>query len=198
MAVRGRPRNFDREHVLAQAMEVFWSRGYEGASLGALTSAMGLAAPSLYAAFESKERLFYAALTHYLEKWGAYRIEILNQSPTAYEGIYSLLRTTVQQFYSTETPRGCLVVLAALSGSNESQTVQDVLIAERRKSVDLIRERILRGQAEGDTPTTVDADELAEFYATVFFGLSVQTRNGVSEAKLLAVTDIAMRGWPAT
>ncbi|MFO6383968.1 TetR family transcriptional regulator, partial [Pseudomonas aeruginosa] len=51
MATRGRPRAFDRDTALQRAMDVFWVRGYEGASLAALTEAMEIRPPSLYAAF---------------------------------------------------------------------------------------------------------------------------------------------------
>ena len=61
---RGRPRSFDREVALDQAMRVFWSKGFAGTSLGDLTSAMGIASPSLYAAFGSKEGLFASCLAH--------------------------------------------------------------------------------------------------------------------------------------
>ena len=62
--VLGRPRAFDTEQALEQAMKVFWRLGYEGASLSELTRAMGINSPSLYAAFGSKEGLFKAVLDH--------------------------------------------------------------------------------------------------------------------------------------
>jgi AcrR family transcriptional regulator len=61
----GRTRQFDTDKALDQALEVFWARGYEGATLPELTRAMGINRPSLYAAFGNKEGLFHKALDHY-------------------------------------------------------------------------------------------------------------------------------------
>src|SRR3546814_10258389 len=55
---KGRPREFCVDMALAAELRVFWSKGYEGASMADLTEAMGITKPSLYAAFGNKEALF--------------------------------------------------------------------------------------------------------------------------------------------
>jgi AcrR family transcriptional regulator len=64
---KGRPREFDADEVLDRALDVFWRKGYEGASLSELTEAMGINRPSLYAAFGNKEELFRKALDRYAD-----------------------------------------------------------------------------------------------------------------------------------
>jgi TetR/AcrR family transcriptional regulator, copper-responsive repressor len=49
--MKGRPREFDKDSVLEQAMLVFWRNGYEGTSLSDLTAAMNINRPSLYSTF---------------------------------------------------------------------------------------------------------------------------------------------------
>src|ERR1700704_2217328 len=78
----GRPRSFDLDKALDAAMQVFWQKGYEGASLSDLTHAMGVNRPSLYAAFGDKETLFRKALDRYTKGPAAYVREALKQ-PTA-------------------------------------------------------------------------------------------------------------------
>ena len=64
--VKGRPREFCVDKALAEALHVFWAKGYDGASMTDLTEAMGITKPSLYAAFGNKEALFHKALDLYV------------------------------------------------------------------------------------------------------------------------------------
>src|ERR1700692_2905896 len=110
----GRPRCFDLDKALDAAMQVFWRNGYEGASLSALTQAMGINRPSLYAAFGNKEALFRKALDRYVEEWGNYVVRALSE-PTARRAVERLLRGTAKSLTERCHPTGCLMVQAALS-----------------------------------------------------------------------------------
>ena len=78
----GRTRQFDVDEALDRALEVFWARGYEGATLPELTRAMGINRPSLYAAFGNKEQLFRKALGRYQTGPMSFLTEALRK-PTA-------------------------------------------------------------------------------------------------------------------
>jgi AcrR family transcriptional regulator len=82
MGQRGRPRGFDRDAALRKAMETFWKYGYDGASMTRLTTAMGIASPSLYACFGSKEALFRQAVELYGSTVGAAAQRALEEAPT--------------------------------------------------------------------------------------------------------------------
>src|ERR1700738_1402218 len=86
----GRPRGFDADRALDRALAVFWRNGYEGASLPALTKAMGINRPSLYAAFGNKEALFRKAVERYERGPASYAYKALKQ-PTAREVVEALL-----------------------------------------------------------------------------------------------------------
>ena len=68
MARTGRPRAFDRDDAVDQAMQLFWQHGYDSTSLSLLKAALGggISAPSFYAAFGSKEALFDECVQRYL------------------------------------------------------------------------------------------------------------------------------------
>ena len=65
---RGRPRKFDSNEALGNALMVFWSKGFSGTSLDDLASAMEMKRPSIYNAFGDKQSLYRAALDAFQSK----------------------------------------------------------------------------------------------------------------------------------
>src|SRR6267154_1991760 len=86
----GRPREFEVDKALDVALQVFWRKGYEGASMADLTEAMGITKPSLYAAFGNKEELFRKALDRYVDGPGGY-FQVALGMPTARAVVEHLL-----------------------------------------------------------------------------------------------------------
>src|SRR2546425_13083208 len=104
----GRPRDFDVDEALNQALKVFWRKGYAGASLPDLTKAMGINRPSLYAALGNKEELFRRALDRYTEGPAAHVGEALQES-TARAVVERLLGGTIDLLTNPWNPRGRLM-----------------------------------------------------------------------------------------
>ncbi|MCM6774334.1 TetR/AcrR family transcriptional regulator [Nocardia sp. CDC159] len=197
MAERGRPRAFDRDRALRRAMEVFWEHGFEGTSMSDLTAAMGINSPSLYAAFGSKEQLFREAVRLYGGTHGGYTARALREEPTARRSIEAMLRDNAVAYVEETTPRGCMVVLAGSTYTTRNTAVRDFLVDMRTQTKRDIRARLDRGVVEGDLPPDTDTADLAEFYATVLFGLSIQARDGADLPQLQRSIDRAMSAWPA-
>src|SRR3981081_322546 len=103
----GRPRAFNPEVALEKALQVFWRRGYAGASLSELTAAMGITRPSLYAAFGNKEELFHKALDLYMGGPANGSSEAL-QETTARAVVEHLLNRLVALLSDPHHPAGCL------------------------------------------------------------------------------------------
>lgn len=195
MAERGRPRSFDRDLALRQAMIVFWERGYEGASMEALTAAMGINRPSLYAAFGDKEALFREAVALYERSEGGVSGRALTDVPTARGAIEAMLRGNVDAYADPRTPSGCMIILAANLASTDNDDVRDFLASRRDAAQAALVARLKRGIADGDLPKAADTNAIATFYSTVLQGLSFQSRSGASRKSLHRIVDSAMAAW---
>ena len=193
---RGRPLSFDRERALEQAMHVFWKRGYEAASVAELTAAMGITAPSLYTAFGDKEHLFLEAIERYVSGPGAGFPLALEEEPTAYLAIQRVLLEAAEELTRPCHPKGCMVTMAATNCSEASARIQEALAKRRKVSDTGIRCRIECGISRGELPADTDAETLANFYGTVFRGMSMQAADGATRESLTATAEAAMRAWP--
>ncbi|AGZ40938.1 TetR/AcrR family transcriptional regulator [Actinoplanes friuliensis] len=188
----GRPRAFDEDAVLERAAEVFWRRGYEGASLTALTSAMGINRPSLYATFGSKEELFKRAFSRYHERQVATARAALDQ-PSAYASIEAFLRSSADGLTAEDHPPGCFSIQGGLACAPENARISESLAAGRAATEAALRERLSRAAAEGDLPEGVDPGALARFVMVISEGHAVHAAAGAARADLHASVDIAMR-----
>jgi AcrR family transcriptional regulator len=191
----GRPRTFDKNDALDQALEVFWRKGYEGASICDLTEAMGINPPSLYAAFGNKEQLFRQALDRYVETRSGFIDEAL-AAPTARDAIVALLYGTARSLTDKANPAGCLLVQGIAGAGDHAQCIRDELNARREAAVKAIRERLKRAKAAGELPADADLAALARYFSTVTQGMAIQAAGGASRKELERVADLALRAWP--
>jgi AcrR family transcriptional regulator len=195
-AKRGRPRGFDRKDALLQAMELFWSVGYEGATLNDLQRVMGgITPPSFYAAFGSKEKLFREAVELYSRTLGLPMVEALDQERTARAAIEGLLEAAVEAFRKPGKPRGCMLVSVAMDNTEANRRAQELVRRLRARRLKLIGQRLARGVREGELPKGLDLGAMASFYMTVLDGLAIQARDGASRKSLLFSARSAMAAW---
>jgi AcrR family transcriptional regulator len=192
---KGRPREFECEQALAQALRVFWQRGYEGASMAELTGAMGITKPSLYAAFGNKESLFKKALDLYEREKMAYVAEAL-AAPTCRQVAEKFLRGAVDLTTSTCDPRGCLGVISSVACSAEAESIREEVTRRRRSSTQALIDRFAQAKDEGELPDSVEADALARYLLAVVQGLALQAGNGGSRAELDQLVDTTLAMWP--
>ena len=193
---RGRPREFDTEKALDAALLLFWRHGYEGTSLAALTQAMGINVPSLYAAFGNKEELFKKVLDRYIQRPASYLPNSLKE-PTARAVVEKLFRGAIDMVMSPRHPDGCLLVQGALASGPLGESVTQELSRRRAGAEAALRGRFERALAESDLPSDADPAGLARYIITVLWGMSVQASGGATRAQLRETGDMALRAWPA-
>lgn len=191
----GRPREFDVDEALEAALQVFWRKGYEGASMAELTASMGITRPSLYAAFGNKEELFRKALDRYVDGPGGYT-KLALQQPTARAVVEQLLFGAADAVTDPSCPPGCLAVQGALTCGIAAESVKQELVARRCSGEDDLRLRFKRAQREGDLPDDANPADLSKYISTVLQGMAVQATNGASRTDLRKIAEMTLKGWP--
>jgi len=195
MAERGRPREFELDDALDQAIEVFWRQGYEGTTLDDLTEAMRISRTSLYAAFGNKEDTFKRAVSRYAIVDMAYVGDAIAEGSA--RGVAEhYLRSNVLAITDPDRPAGCLSIQGGLSGSPEHHRVVAFLNESRAAGEARFAGRFQKAVDDGDLPAGEDAKALAKYLATVTAGLAVQAAGGATRAELDRVVDRALLGFP--
>ena len=178
----GRPRQFDRDKAVVQAMHLFWEQGYEATSLTQLKAAIGkgITAPSFYAAFGSKAALFNEAVQCYLNTHAQVTAPLWDNRLAPRQALETTLTQSASMQYESGHPRGCMVALSAMSCSTEeSRLLLKPLENSRRHTRQGIRHCIQRGIDCGELVNSDQTQALAVSFDSFLLGISTLARDGV-------------------
>ena len=193
---KGRPRSFDRDAALLRALEVFWRRGYEPASISELCAAMGINAPSLYAAFGNKSRLFLEAVTFYEERYWTAPSRRFMEEKDFYLAVSNFFAEAASILLSADTPCGCMVVLAAVNISDGETDVTETLHKLRVATKNMFAEKIRQAVRTGQLPENTSTEGLASAFNPFLEGMSLQARDYLNEEALKETASYAVRMLP--
>lgn len=167
---KGRPRAFDREHALNQALILFWRQGYEQTSVSDLCNALDINPPSLYAAFGSKKELFFLATDYYLRQyldavWA--QIDVHADFAVA---VRCFFQAAAQNMSLQDMPHGCMIL-------SQSRQIHDVEIQTRLReireySLSRFRNRIKRAINDKQLNPNTNIELLATLLLVYVEGLS--------------------------
>ncbi|TGE01117.1 TetR/AcrR family transcriptional regulator [Methylobacterium nonmethylotrophicum] len=184
----GRPWSFDRDAAIDTAMLLFWRHGYEGVSVGDLTKAIGVAPPSLYAAFGSKAGLYERAMARYEETRGGLDVAAIQSAASLPDAVRRLLTDAVAAVTQRPLERGCMISSGLVAcHPDHADLARDA--AARREA---LRARIV--QALSPFAKDDPAETLARHLAAVMQGISIQARDGVAPSELHAIVDEVVAG----
>lgn len=166
-----RTREFDVDTALASAMNVFWSKGYEAASLDDLCEVTGLSRSSLYATFGSKRNLLLRSVDRYVEERNPRLAAVLAQPISVRDAFAELARQFIDQIVSGPGRRGCFLGNCAA----ELPRGDRAALARVRKGLEAteatFRDALTRARTRGELPADADMDAIARFLTAGFQGL---------------------------
>lgn len=172
-----RPREFDEKAALAQAMDLFWRKGYEATSVDDLLTTMGISRASLYATFGDKHRLYERALDLYYEKHGAPIVAALSGPGGIEERLGAALRVVIEDARRGDR-RGCMATNTLVELAN----LDPPLRRTSRRMLDelerVLLETLEAAKADKELPRGADPKALSRFYMATMTGLRVMARGG--------------------
>ncbi|MDJ0042922.1 TetR/AcrR family transcriptional regulator [Pantoea allii] len=193
---KGRPRSFNRDRALIRALEIFWRKGFEPASVAELCAAMEINPPSLYAAFGNKAKLFLEAVSYYETVYWKATWERLEEEPDITRAIDKFFLEAADILLSPSVPCGCMVVLAAINVSQESSDVVEAVSILRQEGKDLFEKRLRRAVTEKQLPPDTGTAALATVLNTLLEGMSIEAKDGATPESLRETGQYASRLLP--
>ena len=188
-----RPRTFDPELAMQEAMEAFWERGYNATSVSDLLTEMKLNRGSLYGTFGDKKQLFLAALERYAAQGFDALQEILDQPGSAKANLREWVRTVSQTCIGEAGKRGCLVAKAAMElapfDEEIAQWVRKLHLRHERAVAEVIR----RGQKSGEINRDLAPTAAARFLLSSMGGLRLMGSISPCEKDVREVVELVLK-----
>ena len=172
-------------------MLLFWRHGYEGVTVAELSTAIGVAPPSLYAAFRSKAGLYQLALSRYEETLGRVEIAKIQAAGSLPAAVRLLLEVSVATVTHREHERGCMISSGLVACHPDHEALASDAAA-RRETLRIRIEEALSCFVEGG-----QLRRLARLLTAVMQGISIQARDGIVMQELRDIVDDVVAGLSA-
>jgi TetR/AcrR family transcriptional repressor of nem operon len=187
-----RPREFDRDIALQQAVGVFSNHGYEGTSTDALLEAMGISRQSLYDTFGDKRRLYLEALQRYNADSVSELIGTMSASSSPMAGLEGALLALASRPLPL-SGIGCLGVSAICEFGVSDRDVMLLGEAAARTLLSALEHLIAQAKAAGEADSELDVHAAAQFIAATLSGIKLSARGGASPDTLRGIARMAIR-----
>jgi AcrR family transcriptional regulator len=191
MSPAGRPRTFDREEALKKAMLVFWEKGFEGTTMADLIAAIGMKAPSVYAAFGNKDALFREVVELYKSKVEKGPLKALDETTSILSALENSLNESIKMISGPEAS-SCLIMAGAINTAPEHQEHVQHLRNLRSLYKEALKKRFMRAIEDGQLMEGALPDALAEFYFGFIHGLALRAKDGSTKKELRSSCKLAL------
>ncbi|HET7270238.1 MAG TPA: TetR/AcrR family transcriptional regulator [Rubrobacter sp.] len=185
-----RTKEFEPLEALDAAMELFWRKGYEAASMRELLDAMGIGRGSFYDTFGDKHTLFLAALDRFQEVRTLWVEEVLAGS--GLEGVREVFWRTVDGLVEFEPRRGCLLANSAVELAPHDPEVAARISGYIQRTEAEFEDALARAREDGEISADSDPKALARFLVNTLHGLRVLARAGADCETLKDIVYVAL------
>ena len=180
---RGRPREFDADQALGNALFVFWTRGFAGTSLDDLADAMDMKRPSIYNAFGDKQSLYRAALDAFQTRLAS-GLESLTPEDDLQTNLRRFFTRALDVYMSGDTPLGCFIFCTAPAEAIIHPEVRADILQITNSTDKALKQFYECAQKAGRLPAHTDPTVAAQLTQAILHSLALRSRAGQSRATL--------------
>lgn len=188
----GRPREFDTEEALDQAVEVFWTQGFDATSLQDLLQAMDLSKSSFYQTYGSKGDLYLQSIDRYRIRIVDRMMRDLERAESGRAFIENAFRSLARNLDAPNGRRPCLVMNDSGDVERREEAVARRMRHGAEQFEEVFRRAVERAQREGDVPPDKDAASLARYLMSSRSGLLAMRKAGASEEELRDIIEVTL------
>jgi TetR/AcrR family transcriptional repressor of nem operon len=176
----GRPREFEEEEVVSDALRAFWERGYGATSISDLIQATEVERGSLYKAFRDKHSLFERAFDSYLRAGRAAMTQTLQSADPPLLKLQNWLKQVTAGCSGSEGGPGCLAVNSMVELAPSDSRIRERLARHWALVERALESTFKEGQQAGAMRDDLSAKELARTVVRIMAGIAVFARQGVT------------------
>jgi TetR/AcrR family transcriptional repressor of nem operon len=172
----GRRKTYDRDDLVAKAMELFRDHGYAGTSTQLLVQELGVNRYSLYAEFGSKQTLFDEALRRYDDEIIDRNFGPLERPGAGANEIRTLFEFFGDASHSPGLGRGCLLCNTAVEFGPEDPNGAGFVARYFARLLGAFETALTNARSRGEIDRLVDPAHEAGFFTACVLGLFVMLR----------------------
>lgn len=184
-----RPKNFNKEEVLNNAMQLFWQKGYEATSIQDLVAHLGINKQSLYDTFGDKQTLYLSALRNYRQENEIGFNNLCPENGSVKETFKSFFENVINNICDDSQKKGCFLNNAAVELAANNEEISKVCLEGMQTIEKKFSKLIKHGQARGEIKKELDADGAASFFYVVLNGLRTIGKIKEDRNKLEAIVE---------
>lgn len=188
-----RPRKFDEAQVMEVVRDAFWSGGYAGTSVDAISAASGLGKGSLYGAFGDKRDLFLRVFDGYCTGVSESAERALQGPPDqAVARLAEYLRSVARGTAADTRNRGCLLAKGTAELAEHEPAVAERAREALARIEHALAQDVALAQRNGDIDPAVDPQVLAGTLLALTRGIEALGRSGADASQLDAIAEQAV------
>jgi len=188
-----RPKEYDREELLATITNLFWERGFAATSMNEIVAYTKVNKFSLYNEFGCKDKLLLTCMDYYIRNSLGFLIEVLSNKPLGLSNIEIFFDHRINISCSASNKnKTCLMFNSVMEReilNKEANLKVNIFIS---KLTVLFRNCLNAAQERSEISKKNDSDALANYLTYFTFGLVSLGMRGINKKELKKMTKFAL------